>query len=118
MKDLIDLGNLVFDQLIAEHGELAESRTLFLYGITTGSSWQVLNSQKTLVIDKGGVSKNFEDKAIDAYDRAWKNLIKEAELTHARQVLNAIKREDNPKDGDTIEFGKSSGEWRNIDFNL
>ena len=118
MKDLIDLGNLVFNQLLSDHGELPESRTLFLYGITTGSTWTVLNSQKLLTITQDGISKNFEDKAIDAYDRAWKKQLKEAEIERARQITRAIKREDTPREGDIIEFGKSSGEWRNIDFNL
>lgn len=118
MKDIIDLGNLVFDQLIAEHGELSESRTLFLYGITTNTTWQILNSQKWVTITQEGVLKNFEDKAIDAYDRAWKKQLKTVEVDQARKVINAIKREDNLKDGDIIEFGKSSGEWRNINLNL
>ena len=42
MKDLIDLGNLVFNQLIKEHGEIEESRLLFIYGVTTGTQWSVL----------------------------------------------------------------------------
>jgi hypothetical protein len=46
MKDIIDLGNLVFSQLVKSHGELEESRTLFLYGITVGSDWQVLGSDR------------------------------------------------------------------------
>ena len=51
MKDLIDVGNLVFDRLVSDHGELSESRTLFLYGVTTGNTWFVLDSAKWITID-------------------------------------------------------------------
>lgn len=118
MKDIIDLGNLVFDQLVKAHGELPESRTLFLYGITTGSDWVVLGTQKTVMIDKTGVTKNFEDPIIDSHHASWLEMTKRAEVSKAQEVLSKIKREDRLKDGDIIEFGKSSGEWREINFNL
>ena len=101
MKDLIDVGNLVFDRLVSDHGELSESRTLFLYGVTTGNTWFVLDSAKWITIDPTGALKNFEDSVIEKIDEEWKSLLLAKEITKA-------------KDGDTYEFWKNEGPWREI----
>ena len=115
MKDLIDVGNLVFDRLISDHGELSESRTLFLYGVTTGNTWFVLDSAKWITIDPTGVLKNFEDSVIEKIDEEWKSLLLAKEITKANKVIQQIKPKNNgPKDGDTYEFWKNEGPWREI----
>jgi hypothetical protein len=115
MKDIIDVGNLVFDRLISDYGELSESRTLFLYGITTGTTWFVLDSAKWITIDQTGITKNFDDSEIDRIDRDWKNLLSAKEAANADKIIQQIKPKDNgPKDGDTYEFWKNEGPWREI----
>jgi hypothetical protein len=115
MKDIIDVGNLVFDKLVSDHGELAESRTLFLYGITTGTTWFVLDSAKWIAIDQTGIVKNFDDSVIDGINSDWKSLLSAKELAKADKILQQIKPNDNgPKDGDTYEFWKNECPWREI----
>jgi hypothetical protein len=115
MKDIIDVGNLVFDRLISDYGELSESRTLFLYGITTGTTWFVLDSAKWITIDQTGITKNFDDSVIEGIDQDWKNLILSKEAAKADKIIQQIKPKNNgPKDGDTYEFWKNEGPWREI----
>jgi hypothetical protein len=115
MKDIIDVGNSVFDRLVSDHGELSESRTLFLYGITTGTTWFVLDSVKWITIDQAGIAKNFDDSVIEAVDRDWKNLLSAKDAANANKIIQQIKPKDNgPKDGDHYEFWKNEGPWREI----
>jgi hypothetical protein len=115
MKDIIDVGNSVFDRLVSDHEELSESRTLFLYGITTGTTWFVLDSAKWITIDQAGIAKNFDDSVIEAIDRDWKNLLSAKDAANANKIIQQIKPKDNgPKDGDTYEFWKNEGPWREI----
>jgi hypothetical protein len=117
MKDIIDLGNRVFDRLIEAHGELPESRTIFLYGITTGSTWFILGTEKTVTIEDGGLTKNFEDIVLDALDSEWKQLKFNKELAAAQQIKRMISPENqanSPKDGDTFNWWNNEGEFREI----
>jgi hypothetical protein len=115
MKDIIDVGNSVFDRLVSDHEELSESRTLFLYGITTGTTWFVLDSAKWITIDQAGIAKNFDDSLIEAIDRDWKNLLSAKDAASANKIIQQIKPKDNgPKDGDRYEFWKNEGPWREI----
>lgn len=119
--DLIDLGNLAFSRLIEAHGEIEESRLLFLYGVTTSARWQVLDSQKWLIIGPDGLSKNFADQVLDELAAEWSSRsVKLAEDQLALKLKRMREEYDRPalKPGDTFEFGKSSGEWRNLNFNL
>jgi hypothetical protein len=115
MQEIIDVGNLVFDRLVSDHGELSESRALFLYGVTTSNNWFVLDSAKWITIDQTGITKNFDDSVIEGIDRDWKNLILSREAAKADKIIQQIKPKDNgPKDGDTYEFWKNEGPWREI----
>ena len=119
MKDIIDLGNLVFDQLVIEHGELEESRVLFLYDITKGNDWQVLNDIKVIRIDNSGVTKNFEDLVIEKLNDSWRSVVSQRDSIASAAISDQMKSQIKElKDGDIIEFGKSSGPWREIPFNL
>jgi hypothetical protein len=119
MKDLIDLGNLVFNQLIKEHSEHEESRMLFLYGVTTGTQWSVLNSDKWLLIEPAGITKNFSDQTIDALTSEWQ-LLKNSHDQKAVDLKLARMRAEydrpQPKDGEVIEFWSGSSTFREIKF--
>lgn len=117
MKDIIDLGNKVFDLLIEAHGELPESRTIFLYGITMGSTWFILGTSKMIVIEDSGLTKNFEDSRLDKLNEEWKQLKFNKELEAARKIKSMISpenQENSPKDGDTFNFWGNEGEFREI----
>jgi hypothetical protein len=117
MKDIIDLGNLVFDRLIEAHNEDPESRTLFLYGITTGTSWNVINSEKTLLIQSDGVVLNFEDVVISKLSSKWQQIRIEQDKAALAERLKRFKAEyekPSPKDGDTFNFWSDSGTFREI----
>ena len=117
MKDLIDLGNLVFDQLMSNHGELKESRLLFLYGITTVTKWSVINSNKWLLIERGGITKNFTDPVLDKLNEEWLSIKREIDYNRINRALNKMRAEFDrkaPRDGDVWEFGGASGTFRNI----
>lgn len=119
MKDIIDLANAVFNHLVKEHGELEESRTLFLYGVTMGNMWFIINSAKWITVEEPGVTCNFEDLAIIDIDRAWKNVKFEKEAIAAQKVIDQISpqaRNTNPKDGDTFEFWNNETPWREINL--
>lgn len=117
MKDLIDVGNRVFDRLILAHGEMPESRTLFLYGITTGTTWTIIDSTKWINIEKTGITKNFEDSEIDQADRDWKFQLESQTQAAAQKIIDKIKpKNDGPRDGDTYEFWRNDGPWREIKF--
>jgi hypothetical protein len=119
MKDLIDLGNLAFDQLVSEHGELEESRVMFLYQLTLGAEWYILGSQKLIQITKNGIVKNFSDPVIEKHDAAWKNHLQEKASIESDKIRKQINSQtQHSMDGQIIEFGKSSGPWREIPFNL
>jgi hypothetical protein len=117
MKDIIDLGNMVFDRLIESHGESNESRTLFLYGITTSTKWSVLGSEKWVHVHAGGVSCNFEDPILSKLSSQWQS-IKAAqdkiELAERLKKFRAEYEKPSPKDGDTFNFWSDSGAFREI----
>jgi len=117
MKDLIDLGNRVFDILIKDHGEDPESRTLFLYSLSIDSPqpWYVLGSDKRVMITQSGVSISFQDDAIASLNLEWTKLIEDKKSEHANRVLSKIKSQNfSPKDGDTFNFWENEGPWKEI----
>jgi hypothetical protein len=117
MNDLIDLGNLVFDELLKSHGEQPEGRELFLYSLTLGQPFYLIGSDKRIVITGDGVSKNFEDSEIDALNEKWKEQIRAARERIASEITKRIKSEDQqPKDGDIFNFWSGEGNWREIKF--
>jgi hypothetical protein len=117
MKDLIDLGNLVFTQLVKEHGEIEESRTLFLYGVTSESIWHVLNSAKHVTVGRGGVSYNFEDSVLAELHKTWSDMIQQAKQRRAQEELKKMKGEQKQfRDGDTFQFWQNEEPWREINF--
>jgi hypothetical protein len=119
MRDLIDLGNLAFDQLVKEYGESPEGRLLFLYGVTNSTRWNLLNSSKWVLIEADGLSKNFEDATLSEIDASWKALKSKADADSAKKRLDTMRAEYDrpaPTAGDIFEFGKSSGEFREISF--
>lgn len=120
MKDIIDLGNLVFDELILNHNELDESRILFLYVVSTNSKWHLFdNSQHWILIENTGITKNFNNKKIDELSNTWLNKHNKIEQNrNIAKIKNMQKEFDKPapKDGDIWEFGKSSGSFKNINL--
>lgn len=119
MKDLIDLANLVYDQLIKEHGETKEGRMLFLYGASIANEWFIVGTNKSLTVSVEGVTKNFNDKVIDDLSAKWKELVATYERKKVEAMLKKMRSEYEftIKPGDTYEFGKSSGGFREIGFN-
>ena len=121
MMDLIDLGNLVFDVLLAKHGEIKESRMLFLYGITTRTRWTILSSPKWVLIEDGGVTKNFDDPDIEALNEKWKSVKVQSDYVKLERRLAAMRSEFDrpaPKDGDIWEFGGGPGTFRKVPFSF
>jgi hypothetical protein len=119
MKDLIDLGNLVFSQLIKDHSEIEESRLLFLYGVTTSTRWNVINSSKWILVESTGLSKNFVDPILDNLDLEWKALkvkFDKAAIDLKLEKARAEYDRPQPKSGDTFEFWSNSGSFREIKF--
>jgi hypothetical protein len=117
MNDLIDLSNLVFDELLKSHGEQPEGRELFLYSSTLGTPFYLIGSEKRITVTGHGVSKNFEDSAIEALDKQWKAQIQAAREKIAAEITKKIKSNDQqPKDGDIFNFWSGEGNWREIKF--
>lgn len=116
MKDIIDLGNLVFNQLINKHGEVEESRLLFLYNITVGEPW-IINTNKVVQISETGVSISFDDSVISELQVQWKGLLfnkQEKAADNERAKMNA--GVNRFKDGDTFEFWQNETPWKEIKF--
>jgi hypothetical protein len=119
MKDIIDLGNSVFNHLVKEHAELEESRTLFLYGITMGNTWFIIDSAKWIIVEESGLTYNFDDPEIAKLDKVWKDLKFQKELIAAQKIMKEISpqsRSVNPQDGDTFEFWNNETPWREINL--
>jgi len=119
MKDLIDLGNLVFNRLVSDHGEIEEFRMLFLYQLTTSTTWRIMNSNHWIQFDRNGVIKNFNDPEIDKLDAEWKALKLVVDIEFLNRKLEIMRSEYDrkaPKDGEIWEFGASSGPFRSLNF--
>lgn len=117
MTDIIDFGNLVFNRLIEFHGESEEDRLLFLYGVTSNSTWSVINSSKWVRIEASGLSKNFEDSELDKINLTWMTKLDQAAQSEALRITNEIGPNSSfPRDGETYEFWKNEGPWRDIKF--
>lgn len=119
MKDLIDLGNLVFNRLVSDYGETEESRRLFLYQITTMTKWHVMNSNHWILFERTGVTKNFSDQVIDQLDVEWKALKLAVDMDFLNRKLAVLRSEFDrkaPKDGEIWEFGTSNGSFRSLNF--
>lgn len=117
MTDLIDLGNLVFNVLRDKHGEIEESRMLFLYLITQKSKWDILGSKHWIFIEVGGITKNFTDPEIDRLNQEWLALKARVDYNFLVTKLDSLRKEYDrpaPKDGDIWEFGGSDKPFRNI----
>ena len=109
----------MFNQLIKEHGEIEESRLLFIYGVTTGTQWSVLNSSKLLLIEPAGVTKNFGDQVIDALNFEWQSIKNQHDQKQVDLKLARMRAEydrPQPKDGDMIEFWSGESNFREIKF--
>lgn len=119
MKDLIDLGNQVFNVLKERHNEIEESRMLFLYFLTEKKTWSIINSTKTILIEKDGITKNFSDSKIDALNLEWLSLKQQVDYTFLTNKIARLRAEFDrpaPKDGDVWEFGGSGGTFKNMKF--
>jgi len=122
MKDLIDLGNLVFNRLVEAHGEIEESRMMFLYYITKSDPWIFGTSRKTekqVHITKDGVWKNFPDPVLDDLHKKWMALKLEVDMKFLEKRIAIMRAEFDrkaPKDGDVWEYGNSQGPFRELKF--
>lgn len=119
MKDIIDLGNSVFSHLVKEHGELEESRTLFLYGVTMGNTWFILDSANWLIVEESGLTYNFDDPVIAKLNITWKDSNFQKELIAAQRIMKEISPQANgvnPRDGDTFDFWNNETPWREINL--
>jgi hypothetical protein len=117
MKDIIDLGNKVFDRLIEEYGETQDSRMLFLYGITTSTKWSIVGSDRWVLVHADGVSINFEDARISSLSSEWQMIRAEKTKTDLAERLKRFRAEyekPTPRDGQTFNFWSDSGDFREI----
>lgn len=115
MKDIFDLGNLVFDELIKSHGEQEAGRELFLYTITLSQPFYLLGSTKIVAISGAGVSKNFEDVEIDSINHRWQSQVQSHKEKIADSIIKTIKQpQKQPKDGDIFNMWGDDSEWREI----
>lgn len=116
MKDIIDLGNRVFDRLIEAHGEAADARLLFLYGITVGNDWHIPGTNKVIRVAIDQLTKNFPDPAIDMLFESWRKTVATIDRDRNERALARMRAEYEfqVKPGDVYEFGKSSGSWREV----
>ena len=113
------MGNLVFNVLREKHGEIEESRMLFLYLITQRKEWNVLASTKTILIEKDGILKNFPDHQIEQLNLEWLNLKAIVDynfLTNKIAKMRAEYDRPAPKDGDVWEFGNMNNQFREMKF--
>jgi hypothetical protein len=119
MKDLIDLGNLVFAQLIKEHGELEESRMLFLYGVTTSTRWTILDSAKWVLIDRDGLLYNFEDSVLADLANTWTTISESMKAANVKKYLDKERstyESSQPKPGEIREWFGQETPWREINL--
>ena len=117
MKDLIDLAMLTFNRLVEAHNELEESRLLFVYGATTATRFQIIDSAKWIIVSVDGIIKNFEDPVLDQLHDQWRSIVDRAKTINLEAKLAAMRAEFDrpaPTEGTIIEFGKSNSEWREI----
>lgn len=114
---MIDLGNLVFDQLKANHGETEESRMLFLYNLTQKQKWLVFNSNHWILIEASGIVKNFFDPVIDSLNSQWIALKASVDYARLENIIKKMRAEYDrpaPRDGDLWEFGSGQGPFKEI----
>lgn len=117
MRDIIDLGNLVFDQLIKSHGEIPDSRMIFLYGVTTGTTWFIFNTNKIVTITSAGVETNFEDQVIIAVNDKWQEVLNQRKINWAiAQKAKLYKDEVDLTSDGMIEWGTGETQFREINF--
>jgi hypothetical protein len=117
MKDIIDLGNMVFDRLIQTHGEIPESRMLFLYGITTNTKWTMMGSDRWVLVHADGVTANFDDPALAELSSQWlaiRSAQDQAVFTERLKRFREEYEKPAPKDGDTFNFWSDPGTFREI----
>ena len=117
MKDIIDLGNMVFDRLIEAHGEIPESRILFLYGITTNTKWSMPGSDRWVLVYTDGVTANFEDPVLAELSAQWLAIRSAQDQVAFAERLKRFREEYEkpmPKDGDTFSFWSDPGTFREI----
>lgn len=111
----------MFNVLKANHGEIEESRLLFLYFITQKMKWDILGSNHWITIEIGGIIKNFTDPELDKLNAEWLAIKAQVDYEFLNNKLNFLRKEYDrpaPKDGEIWEFGGSSAPFRNIDFQL
>ena len=116
MRDLIDLGNLVFDTLVSSHGVNPEDRMLFLYSITQGTEWYA-GGDKFVRVLHTGVFTNFHDPEIERLSKEWTDQVDRAKAKIVAAEIEKLKAEPKQfKDGDTFEFWQNEGPWRDINL--
>jgi len=99
------------------HGEIEESRILFLYSITNNIEWNVLESDKVLHINKDGIFKNFKDSDIETLHNNWvkfKNLKDNKILIEKVEKMRAEFDRKAPTDGEIWEFRNKITPFRKI----
>ena len=117
MKDIIDLGNLVFDHLVKNYGEIPESRLLFLYGIKTGNTWFILGTDKMVTVENEGVTTNFDDPVISELQKKWVALITDYRSKLLQKELKAMRDEElSFKEGEVFQFWQNETPFREINF--
>ena len=115
MKDLFDLAGLVFAELIKSHGEQELSRELFFYSVVNEVPFYLLDPKKVITISGAGVSKNFDDDAIDLLHKQWNDQVQAHKQKIAAKIANDIKKPNQqPKDGDVFNFWQGDSDWKEI----
>ena len=117
MKDIIDLGNAVFNRLVEAHGEIQESRLLFLYGITTNTKWTLFSSDLWVLVHADGVTANFEDPVLADLSGQWLTIRSAQDQAAFAKRLKQFREEYErpaPKDGEIFSFWSDPGTFREI----
>jgi len=124
--NLIDIGNQVFDQLVAAHGENPEERLNFFTCILSEQpwflpSWTKENPDANVSISQSGVSFGIEDAVISAINAKIQEeiaQIKAEELAAARAEAQAerAKAERMLKDGAIYNFWEDQSNNTNIEI--
>jgi hypothetical protein len=117
LNDIIDLGNRVFDRLIEAHGEIEESRMLFLYGITTATRWDVNGKDLWVLVQQDGVFSNFNDPVITGLSNRWQVIRQNRTKAEVENRLKRFREEYErpaPKDGEVFNFWQGGETFREI----
>jgi hypothetical protein len=124
--NFIDIGNRVFDQLVAAHGEIPEERLNFFTCILAGQPWRLPswtreNASAVITVSQTGISFGIEDSVISAINTKIQEEIaatkaKELATEQAQAQAERAKAERMLKDGAVYNFWDNQSNNTNIEI--